>query len=637
MGDIKFYKLRQALGCNSAKGSENSCFFMPQSLWKLLISYLVIYTLVRVLFLGWNFHHFSQFSVTELLQAFGHGLRFDLLIVGPMIFLTFLLALVLRNKYLSVLLFAAFLFFQTGLLFINFVDIELVNFMGRRFTKSSLYLAGEGSFFNITHYTFLTMMTLLGFMAFLFFQWTGYQKLQKDLSLFSKKKIAVFIFIGLLFAVVTGRGGFQYKPISFVDAKVLPHPYAHHLVMNSGFTFLKSFGKKQFEKVKYFSEDQMLSLLNLNQIEDSQLQALKVQSVKIQPVKDYNLVIFILEGLSAEYINEKQMPFFSQLKSEGIYFDKAYANGRRSIEGIAAILSGIPALMEEPFLNSEFATNDFVGLGNLLKKKNYHTSFFHGAKNGSMRFDSFSRASGFTDYYGLNEYISSVSDIENDHDQVWGIYDKPFLKYTCDQLSRQTQKYQQPLASVIFTLSSHQPFKVPDDFLTEYLTAGLPMQPEVLKTVTYLDQSLKTFFDCLSEKKDFEKTIFIFVSDHTGPKLDPKNDNLDKAFSNQFHIPILFYSKNKSVLKGLDNNQYAQQIDLLPTLNDLFDLGLLNKNHLARSLYVTGPKTIALLSDQHYALVGDTDLSDDRLKAIQQYFSEGLYDNRLYFPQGSGK
>ncbi len=623
MGDIKFYKLKQALGCNSAKDSENSCFFMPISLWMLFISYLVIYTLVRVLFLGWNFHHFSQFSLAELVQVLSHGVRFDLVVIAPMVFLTLLVALIFRNKYVSVLVFGAFLLFQAGLLFINFVDIELVNFMGRRFTKSSLYLAGEGNFLNITQYTFLTMMTLLGLIVFLFFQWTGYQKLQKDLDQFSIGKITGFISVGLVLTVVMGRGGLQYKPISFVDAKVLPHPYTHHLVMNSGFTFLKSFGKKQFERVKYFSEDQMLSLLNLQQTKDK-----KIRTAKIESIKDYNLVIFILESLSAEYINEKQMPFFSKLKLEGVYFDKAYANGRRSIEGIASILSGIPALMEEPFLNSEFATNDFVGLGNLLKKINYHTSFFHGAKNGSMRFDSFSKASGFADYYGLNEYMSSGGDADKDNDQVWGIFDKPFLKFTCDQLS----EFPQPLASVIFTLSSHQPYKVPDDFLTKYQTMGLPSQPEVLKTVTYLDQSLKLFFDCLAETKTFEKTIFVFVADHTGPKLNQNNN----SFSNQFHIPILFYAKDKTALKGLQNQQYAQQIDLLPTFNDLFDLGLLNKNHLARSLYITGPKTIALLSDQHYQLVGDTDLSEDRLKAIQQYYSEGLYDNRLYFPQGSG-
>ncbi len=618
MGDIKFYKLKQALGYNSAKDSENSCFFMPKSLRKLFISYLAIYTLVRVLFLGWNFHHFSQLSLVELVQVFGHGLRFDLVVIAPMVYLTFLIALILRNKYLSAFGFGSILLFQIGLLFINFVDIELVNFMGRRFTKSSLYLAGEGNFLNITQYTFLTTMTLLGLITFVFSQWTGYKNLQKDLVQFTKNKTAGFIFVGLLLTVIMGRGGFQYKPISFVDAKILPYPYAHHGVMNSGFTFLKSFEKKQFEKVKYFSGEKMLSLLNLNQTE----------GLKIQPVKDYNLVIFVLESLSSEYINEKQMPFFSKLKSEGIYFDKAYANGRRSIEGIAAILSGIPALMEEPFLNSEFATNDFVGLGNLLKKKNYYTSFFHGAKNGSMRFDSFSKASGFTDYYGLNEYISSGGDADKDHDQVWGIFDKPFLKFTCDQLIKQKQ----PLASVIFTLSSHQPYKVPDDFLTEYQDMSLPSNPEILKTVTYLDQSLKSFFDCFAENKTFEKTIFVFVADHTGPKLDPSNN----SFSDQFHIPILFYTKDKNAINSLQNNQFAQQIDLLPTLNDLFDLGLLNKNHLARSLFFSGPKTIALLSDQRYKLVGDTDLSEDRLKAIQQYFSEGLYDNRLYFPKGSG-
>jgi len=117
----------------------------------------------------------------------------------------------------------------------------------------------------------------------------------------------------------------------------------------------------------------------------------------------------------------------------------------------------------------------------------------------------------------------------------------------------------------------------------------------------------------------------LLVADHTGPELSSAAD-----FKSRYEIMMLFIDPSKNL--KINSKQYAQQIDVLPTLNDLFDLNIQGTNHLGRSLLNPGRKTIALYSDQKYELVGDTDLSDDRLKAIRQYFSEAMYDNRLYYP-----
>ncbi|MFN3453623.1 MAG: LTA synthase family protein [Pseudobdellovibrio sp.] len=513
-------------------------------------------------------------------------------------------------KALRVICGLAILFFHLGLIFISMVDIELINFMGRRFTKASLYLAKEGQTSNLAQYGFLSLMTFLFLVATLWVSLRGYLTVRASLQGLKGYGQKIFLVVAMIpLVVIAGRGGLQLKPMSFVDAKVIDHPFSHHLILNTGFTFIKSYGKNTFQKEKYFSEEKMLSLLN----QDSSESIISHESFKAQ---GYNLVIFIVESLSQEYLSKEQTPFLSKLAEEGVYFDKSYANGRRSIEGIASILAGIPALMEEPFLNSEFATNDFIGLGQLLRKKNYHTSFFHGAKNGSMRFDVFTKASGFDNYYGKNEFPDPSQD-----DGYWGIYDKPFLNFSCETMSQ----FQEPFASVVFTLSSHQPFKVPDSFA---VPEGAQSEPPILKSISYTDSALKGYFECARNKKWFDKTIFVVVADHTGPALNPDKANFEDAFK----VPLIFYSAHKEVLKGLDSKQYAQQIDILPTLNDLLDLGLISDNHLSRSLYKTGRKTIALFSDHQYQLVGDTDLSEDRLKAIKQYFSEGLYDNRLYYP-----
>lgn len=569
---------------------------------------LALYLGIRILFFGWNFVHFREFSASEIALSFLQGLRFDAVVVVPMVFLT-LLALLIPFRILRFIALNLLTLGHAILIFGNFIDVELVNFMGRRFTKSSLYLATEGQNSNMLQYVFLAMMTLVGLGLFLIICYRSYFKIHPHLVGCSLKAKALVVAVMIPVVIVFGRGGFQYKPISFVDAKLLPYTYAHHLVLNTSFTFLKSFGKSNFQKEKYFSDRELKSYLNPAQTTKKNL---------AQDARGYNLVIFIVESLSKEYLSAARTPYLTELIKKGVYFDKSYANGRRSIEGIASVLAGIPALMEEPFLNSEFATNEFMGLGQLFKKQKYQTSFFHGATNGTMRFDVFTKASGFDQYFGKNEYPD-----QSQNDGFWGIYDEPFLQFACEKMS----DFKTPFASVVFTLSSHQPYKTPESFDKTYQAA--PGEVPILKTISYVDLALKNFMSCAQKRAWFDKTIFLFVADHTGPAIDEVNSD----FEQKFEIPILFYTKRPELLSGLNPNQYAQQIDLFPTVNDLFRLGYINTNHLARSLYNEGPKTVALYSDQHYQLVGDTEKNDNHLKAIKQYFSEGMYDNRLYFPQ----
>lgn len=598
MSDIKKPSMKQ--------GADALGFAKQTLIFTILL--LALYMGIRILFLGWNFVQFESYTAAELALSFLHGLRFDAAVVMPVVFMT-VLALLIPNRILRFLALNTITFGHAALLFGNFIDIELVNFMGRRFTNSSLYLAFEGQNSNMLQYGTLAAFTLLGLLLYLFVSFKMYIKMRSLIADASLKSKTLFVIALIPFVVVLGRGGLQLKPISFVDAKILPHGFAHHLVLNTSFTFLKSFGKNSFQKEKYFSETELLKYLNPAQT---------TKKNTPQNANGYNLVIVIVESLSREYLSPKTTPYLAELINKGVYFDKSYANGRRSVEGIASILAGIPALMEEPFLNSEFATNEFTGLGQLFKKQKYGTSFFHGAKNGSMRFDLFTKANGFDQYFGKNEYPDQSKD-----DGSWGIYDEPFLQFACEKMTG----FSEPFASVIFTLSSHQPFKVPEEFDKTY--RGEPNENPVLKSISYVDQAIKNYIECAKKQAWFDKTIFVFLADHTGPLVDVANSD----YEHNFEIPILFYAKKIEILNGLNSNQFAQQIDLFPTINDLFQLGYINTNHLARSLYHQGPKTIALYTDNHYELVGDTEKTENHLKAIRQYFSQGLYDNRLYFPR----
>lgn len=564
-----------------------------------------VYTLVRVQFLVWNWSSLRILTISDIFLAFLNGTRFDLSVMALSVGLCFLgLIWMAPAQFFRKIWVAGFVLFNIFLLSISCLDTELYNFTAKRFSKSSFVLFGEGGLSNL----FFPYIPLVSFSVLLLagYAYGAYKcgircKLQGDF----KKKF--FLSAGLvLISVLASRGGLQLKPLSYVDAKIFNSSHANSLVLNSGFTFLKSFTKTSLQRLHYYDREQMLSLLNPQE----------TYSTPSKPNK-INVVIFILEGFSKEYLelkNPEPAPFLNQLALKSVNFKNSYANGRRSIEGVAAILSGIPALMEEPFISSEFSANQIIGLGSILSSQKYHTSFFHGANNGSMHFDTFTKSVGVENYFGLNQYPN-----KEDFDGVWGIYDEPYLQWVCGQLTQ----FSQPFFSNIFTLSSHQPYSVPEKYKNRFKDERLP----ILKTIQYTDYALQEFMKCAEKQAWFSNTLFIFTADHTGPELKPNS-----SFKSRFEVPLIFYSGNKELLKALKAEQFAQHIDILPTLLDILGIEYKNKNFLAQSLLSSAPKFISLFSDNNYELVGQVKNGEQQLKAVQQYFSEGLYDNRLYYP-----
>ena len=571
--------------------------------------HFAIYTAFRLEFLIWNWASLKVLSDSHQAQAFLHGVRFDLAALAAHfgLFVLFLIWLH-KPRIAKIFLFFCLTTVSIFLILVNSVDVELVNFTGRRFSKASAFLINEGHVANlITPYVGLAVFTfsMLGiyFVAAVYF----FRKIQFQLTL--KKKI-IFSIILVCTSVLLFRGGFQLKPMSAVEARLFPETMANHLVLNSTFTLLKSFNKSSIERVHYFEHEKMLQYLNRS----------AEKQKKFPQFKKENVVIIILESFSKEYTrlkNPEFTPFLNQLSKEGVLFENSYANARRSIEGIGAVLAGIPALMEEPFINSEFSSNEFIGLGQVLTEQGYHTSFFHGAKNGSMHFDAFAKSAGIQNYYGETEYPES-----QDNDGTWGIYDGPFLNWACSKMS----SFPQPFMASVFTLSSHQPYSIPPAEKNKHPQGSHP----ILQSIHYTDQALKNFFSCARNQNWFTNTLFVITADHAGPSL-----NTDADFKSKFEIPILFYTADRKKIEGLDFKQPAQQIDILPTLLETLHIEQKMVSYLSRSLWHPGPKVIALYSDGVYELAGNISDAENQLKAIRQYFSEGLFDNRLYYPAGS--
>lgn len=239
------------------------CQFTAQTLWPVYLGLIIVYFLIRIAFTTYHFDKLQGISAIEWITLYLNGLRFDLAALSPFLLLFFIVTLlpfqIFRRFFWWTVTAATLLF-----ILLNGADIVLMGFTGRRFSKSSLVLVGEGSWKNLLDYTRMATFTAFVLVLSFWVSQTSLRRLEKSVRQKNGSGRAVLTFVVLIVTVILGRGGLQLKPISFVDAKVIAQPMAHQVVLNSTFTFFTSFGKKGLEKESHFSTEEMQSYLNLN-------------------------------------------------------------------------------------------------------------------------------------------------------------------------------------------------------------------------------------------------------------------------------------------------------------------------------------------------------------------------------------
>jgi len=270
-----------------------------------------------------------------------------------------------------------------------------------------------------------------------------------------------------------------------------------------------------------------------------------------------NVVFILFESFGSMYSGpaspESYTPFLDSILDQSMYFDYGIANARTSMDALPTVLSSIPTWMNKSFILSSYSSNQFQSLPSILKKDGYESAFFHGATNGSMRFEAFTSSAGFDHYFGRSEYNN-----DKHFDGNWGIEDHHFMPWSIDQMN----ELKQPFFSMIFTLSSHHPFTVPQEFKNKVHKGPDPL----CISINYVDFAFKTFWKKAQKQDWFKNTLFIFCADHVGPT--NRSDRTSIEWTHR--IPIAFFHANGKLPKIKTGTPF-QQIDILPTTLDLLN------------------------------------------------------------------
>lgn len=605
---------------------------------------MLAYTFARLVFFLNNVQTFSLYPADDILAAWIHGLRFDAYAILwtniPFWILAFLPLEKASSTWprIEAIGFAVWNFFFIGL---NFIDAEMYPLTGKRISFEILSLQSDvknQAWTLISYYWHLAVILVIT-CTLLFYV---YPRRNSALRPSFKAPLTLQAPVGLVLVVlmVLGmRGGWQLKPIRPIHAYTEASPELGALTLNSAFTFIRSRGVDGLGRLEYFQNPKEVGRWVQHEV---------TVRKPLSTHKNFNVVVIILESFSLEYMgwpdgSKEQMPFLNELARKHRFFPYHFANGRRSIDAVPSIVCGLPSMMLEPFPTSDYQGNQLRCLGHVLSEHGYETLFFHGAQNGSMYIDSFARRAGFEKFYGNNEYP-----YEGGRDGHWGVFDGPFLKFALEEMSRM----QKPFASVIFTLSSHNPYRIPEEWKGKLPKGSM----DIHESIAYTDAVLREFFEQAQKQSWYSNTIFVVTADHTSKSEDARFQNVPGLF----RVPLILFSGGRD-LPAVDTQDWAQQADITPSLLDVlgvyeprflpFGRSLFNletpgrvvnydsagywllKEHIYLHMDFNGEPNGRGRWDQSQFMTAEKPTDEElkpylfELRALAQYFNNGLLEN----------
>lgn len=561
--------------------------------WTLLLLWMS-----RFIFYAINYTHFTGLTFVDWSKILLGGLRFDIaavFYVNALYALLQLLPFQFRYHKPYEKTSRGVFFVLNGLaLLMSVADMAYFKFTLRRSTATVLKeFANEGNMATIllnSSIEFWYLFLIYGILLFLLMWGYNRVEVQRPEPLKPMKFYAGSLAVFLLFPVVfIGgiRGDWKYttRPITMSNAgEYVKRPGDIPLVLNTPFCVFRTLKQQFYKEDNFFSEPQLSSLYSPIHRGDS---------TKI--FRYENVVILVLESFGREavgFLNQDldngtykgYTPFLDSLFKHSYVCRNGFATGRKSIDALPAVLTGIPA-GELPFVLTPYVSNQLQSLPSILQTKGYHTSFFHGAPNGSMGFKAFMNLIGVSNYFGKDEYANDA-----DFDGTWGILDEPFLQFFANKLD----SFPEPFQSTLFTVTSHEPFRVPTAYLNTFPKGKHPLH----EVTGYTDMALKRFFKTASTKPWFKRTLFVITADHASLTFHPEY----QTSWGRMAIPIAFYHPSDS-LANL-NDRIVQQTDIMPSV--LSFLGY-NKPYFAfgKNVFETTAPNYAINYNGGYQLFQD--------------------------------
>lgn len=538
-----------------------------------------LFTIYRILFFlkyAYRFE-FTEISTSTLLYAFAEGIRFDisaLCIIFGLLFILSCIDFLNRNK-IYVLLWS----FTPNLLVIFVIAILIADII--YFDHANKHIGYEAYVFlgkdlililssMLEENKFIFTFGMLGLASLTFASFWIYKKYHN----FSKKEFSFQhslskTLVASIIVIIGIRGGIQENPIRTSNAIISNNSMVNNLVLNGVYTAIIDLKSHSIPKSDKMDLKEAIYIVRKEIGYDTakfiseEYPLLRVTIPKNKEAKSPNIVLVMLENWTGKFISpitdgkvdgKEVAPNFNKLLKEGIFFQRFFASGGRTPNGMMSILTGIPDRPGLTVVRTPQAMGYFSGIGSTMRQANYKTIFVTG---GDLNFDNKHK---MMPHWGFDEIIGK-QDLDNMKKYqigAWGYDDADVFEVLHNKLKN--HEGDKPVFATALTLTTHYPYRTPRE---EFNIFGKETDDnEYLNVYHYADWAVQNFIDKAKKAPYFENTIFIFVADHTHHR-----------FLNYYedrNIPFLIYAPSR--FKPEIRNDISSQLDVIPTI-----LGNLNK------------------------------------------------------------
>jgi phosphoglycerol transferase MdoB-like AlkP superfamily enzyme len=522
---------------------------------------MVMFALMRFLFILFNRKIASSIPFNELAMSFVHGLRLDLstaayLSVFP--FLLWLIAQYVKVKWVDYV----FTFYNITVLLavalLTIIDAELYAFWGQKlnayassfakFPKEMFSFSSGISYSKIIFFGLLTTFLVK-------ITYTHLPLKLKELGLPVKASLAPIIFIvvgAITFLMIRGNVGMS--PINQSFAYYSDKPFLNHCAVNTTWNFIASLADNTEDEKKnpyaFLPNKEAVQIVNELVASSTSTQ----NSFKVSTQNNPDILLVILEGWSADVVGftggeAGVSPKLNALANEGLSFVNFYANGNRTDKGLASIISAQPALAKSSIINKLQKFSNLPALPKALQALGYKSKFIYGGESEFANMKAYWINSGYNSIVDIHEFNKTILP-EN-----WGVHDDELYKKVLEEFP----KTPSPKFITALTLSSHEPYNVPHK--SKYTGTS---QAELYKnSVHFSDKCLGDFIAQAKQQPWYKNTLIIILPDHAHQ--EPLNRQPYEPA--RFHIPLLITggALNPEV-KGLQVNKVGQQTDLAPSI-----------------------------------------------------------------------
>lgn len=550
--------------------------WIPIYFIKQYLFWMLLFQLLRIVFLFFNFNEIDGAGIIEVLKAFWYSIPLDsstaCYILGfPFILLFFQSLLSWKGFYIVNLWYSYILIFVSVLISVGELPLYRewhvkMNFKAISYFQHPSEVFQTASWFDLL-WGILALVILSAFVIFMYRKYIHVRFVVKKRNYF----VSLIFFLSVPFLIGVGiRGGIQPIPLHQSDCYYSKNNFLNLTAVNSQWNLLASITKNY----RYKNSNPFLyyPLSEAQNTVDSLYTVEKDTTQFILTTQRPNIVLILLESYSADLIHslggyDSLSPNFEKLVSEGILFTRTYTSGTLSDQGIAAVLCGYPTLPTVIVVNQPDKYIKLPCLSRDLKRSGYYTSFMFGGQL------SYGNIKGLI-YYNKFDDIYEGKDFPNTIPQGrLGVHDHYMLEHWLGRIS----SYPQPFFAAAFTLSSHSPYDQP--FPEKFQWGGNERQ--YINSAYYTDSCLGDFFSKAKKQPWYNNTLFVLVADHSHGS--PRN--WDYYSHDYRHIPLLLFgSVLKPEVRGTKQESLCSQTDLAATL--LAQLDIPHKHyHWSKNVY----------------------------------------------------